>query len=317
MNFQSIAYFITLAREKNFTRAAEKLHVTQQTLSANMASLEREWGTKFLIRHVPLELTDAGKVFYEYALRFSNDEASLARTLSDISNEEAGNLRIGIGFIRERDLLPPLVAAFRKTYSKVTFELVEDSNLGLEKKLREGDIDLAIAHFSETPPGVEVYPIYKEEICFLVSRTLFEETTGATEKDIEHLKETQLEDMHILAHCPFITTPAHNIAGAVEARYLAAAPFEPQVVVQSDNMGTLIDLCFLGVGALFSPSNLVRHTLLKERKTEMIQIPLPETAYTISFGYRLKSPSWSVRDRFMEFVSKAVASSQWPVASSQ
>lgn len=306
MNFQSITYFITLAREKNFTRAAEKLHVTQQTLSANMASLEREWGMKFLVRHVPLELTDAGKVFYEYALRFANDEASLARTLSDISNEEAGNLRIGIGFIRERDLLPPLVAAFRKQYPKVTFELVEDSNLGLEKKLREGDIDLAIAHFPETPPGVEVHPIYKEEICFLVSRKLLEETTGATEEDIQRLEMGQLKDMSLLENCPFITTPAHNIAGAVEARYLAAAPFVPHVVVQSDNMGTLIDLCFLGVGALFCPANLVRHTLLLVQEKEMVQIDLPETEYSISFGYRLKSPAWSVRDRFIEFVREKV-----------
>ena len=306
MNFQSIRYFITLAREKNFTRAAEKLHVTQQTLSANMAALEREWGMKFLLRHVPLELTDAGKVFYDYALRFTNEEESLQRTLTDISNEEAGNLRIGIGFIRERDLLPPLLADFRKAHPKITFELVESSNEGLEKKLREGDIDLAIAHFPETPAGVEVQPIYQEEISFLVSRKLLVETTRASAEDIRRLEENHLSDMSLLASCPFITTPSHNIAGAVAARYLAAASFKPQVVVQSDNMGTLIDLCFLGVGALFSPSNLVRHTLLKEKTSDMVQIPLPETAYTISFGYRLKSPAWSVRDKFMEFVSKAV-----------
>lgn len=47
MNFQSISYFIVLAREKNFTRAAEKLHITQQALSASMASLEKEWGMPF------------------------------------------------------------------------------------------------------------------------------------------------------------------------------------------------------------------------------------------------------------------------------
>ena len=51
MNFQSLNYFIMLAREKNFTRAAEKLHLTQQTLSANVAALEKEWGMKFL--HTP------------------------------------------------------------------------------------------------------------------------------------------------------------------------------------------------------------------------------------------------------------------------
>ncbi len=125
MNFQSLNYFIMLAREKNFTRAAEKLNLTQQTLSANVAALEKEWGMKFLIRHVPLELTDAGKVFYAYALQFTRGEEALSRTLKDIANEEAGNLTIGVGFVRERDLLPTLIAAFREKHPKVTFDLVE------------------------------------------------------------------------------------------------------------------------------------------------------------------------------------------------
>ena len=118
MNFQSLNYFIMLAREKNFTRAAEKLHLTQQTLSANVAALEKEWGMKFLIRHVPLELTDAGKVFYAYALQFTRGEEALFRTLKDIANEEAGNLTIGVGFVRERDLLPTLIASFVRNIPK-------------------------------------------------------------------------------------------------------------------------------------------------------------------------------------------------------
>ena len=56
MNFQSISYFIVLAREKNFTRAAEKLHMTQQALSASIASLEKEWGIPFFFFFFPLYL---------------------------------------------------------------------------------------------------------------------------------------------------------------------------------------------------------------------------------------------------------------------
>lgn len=306
MNFQSIHYFITLAREKNFTHAAEKLHITQQTLSANMAAIEKEWGMKFFLRHIPLELTDAGKVFYEYALQFANQEKSLSRMLKDISNEEAGNLRIGIGFIRERHLMPKLVADFRQLYPKVTFSLVEGSNVSLLEKVRQGDIDLTIAHFQEEPPGIEVTPIYKEQICFLVSKELLQRATHCEEADIQKLQETHLQDMDILAHCPFITTGAYNVAGYVEAKYLAAASFEPQVVVTSDNMGTLIDMCLLGVGALFAPANLIHHTLLEKYRQDMIQINLPETAYEISFGHRRKSPGWSIRDRFMDFVIQSM-----------
>ena len=57
-------YFVVLAEERSFTKAAEKLHVTQQTLSAHVAGLEKESGAKLFIRHVPLELTDAGRRAY-------------------------------------------------------------------------------------------------------------------------------------------------------------------------------------------------------------------------------------------------------------
>ena len=57
MNFTSLGYFEVLARERNFTRAAEKLHITQQSLSSNIAKLENELGCQLIVRHVPLEIT--------------------------------------------------------------------------------------------------------------------------------------------------------------------------------------------------------------------------------------------------------------------
>ena len=63
MNMQSTEYFIVLARERSFTRAAEALHITQQSLSAHIAALEEEFGTQLVVRRVPLELTYAGRVF--------------------------------------------------------------------------------------------------------------------------------------------------------------------------------------------------------------------------------------------------------------
>ena len=82
MNFLTIHYFLTLVEERNFTRAAERLHVTQQTLSGHIAMVEREVGMKLFIRHVPLELTDGGEVFYRYARIFQRNELAFRRSLS-------------------------------------------------------------------------------------------------------------------------------------------------------------------------------------------------------------------------------------------
>lgn len=67
MNFNSLEYFIVLARERNFTRAADALHITQQSLSAHIANLERELNAPLLVRCTPLQLTYAGRTFLRYA----------------------------------------------------------------------------------------------------------------------------------------------------------------------------------------------------------------------------------------------------------
>ena len=96
MNFLSMKYFLMLAEERSFTKAAERLHITQQTLSAHVAALERETGAKLFVRHVPLELTDSGSVFLRYARLFVRNELALKRELSDVSGRFEGILRIGI-----------------------------------------------------------------------------------------------------------------------------------------------------------------------------------------------------------------------------
>ena len=70
MNFSSMEYFIVLAQERNFTRAAERLHITQQSLSSHIAGMEKELGSQLLVRHVPLELTYAGEVMLRYSTGF-------------------------------------------------------------------------------------------------------------------------------------------------------------------------------------------------------------------------------------------------------
>ena len=86
MNFASMDYFIMVAREKSFTKAAQRLYITQQTLSAHIASIEKELGCSLFVRHVPLELTYAGQVFLKYALDFQKRHRSMEQEFNDIAH---------------------------------------------------------------------------------------------------------------------------------------------------------------------------------------------------------------------------------------
>ena len=70
MNFLSMDYFLMTAEKRSFTKAADALHITQQTLSTHIANLEQELDCKLFVRHVPLELTYAGEIFWQYAADF-------------------------------------------------------------------------------------------------------------------------------------------------------------------------------------------------------------------------------------------------------
>ena len=100
MNFATFEYFEMLARERNFTRAAERLHITQQSLSSAIAKLERELGCQLVVRHVPLELTYAGEVFLGYATSLHEQYTTMQQEFWDISQNEEGALRVGIAFTR-------------------------------------------------------------------------------------------------------------------------------------------------------------------------------------------------------------------------
>ena len=147
MNFHSLDYFLVLAREKNFTRAAEALHITQQSLSSHIANLERELNCTLLVRRTPLELTYAGRTFLRYAESIGQTRQAMEREFCDISENQKGELRVGIAYTRGRAIMPHLIPVFQRRYQNVEITLLEGSNDAIQKALLSGGIDLAIAGF--------------------------------------------------------------------------------------------------------------------------------------------------------------------------
>ena len=114
MNLRSLEYFLIAAEELNFTRASERLFITQQALSAHIAGMEQELGSQLLLRRVPLELTYAGQVFLRYAQEIQRNLDSMDREFSDLAQAQAGVLRIGVSTTRSHAVMPLLIAPFQR-----------------------------------------------------------------------------------------------------------------------------------------------------------------------------------------------------------
>ena len=305
MTFSSMDYFIMIARERSFTKAAEKLHITQQSLSAHIASLEQELGCQLLVRHVPLELTYAGKVFLRYATTFQQDLNAMRQEFCDITDNQKGSLRIGIAFTRGRTIMPDLIAAFQKKFPNISITLAEDTNEALHKNLLNGEIDLAIANFPDSLQGAELKDFYHEEIVLLLSTQLLKQLYS--ERADAVLASLSDGDLSPLRHCPFVMGDSADIAPHIALSVIHRANFRPIIKVKSDNMETLMALAVRGVGGCFCPENLARAVLTPAQLEQLCLVRLGDSAkYPIRFGYLKQSYQWSI---ISEFINIALAHS--------
>lgn len=300
MTFTSLDYFAMVARERSFTRAAERLHITQQTLSSHIAALEKEVGCALLVRHIPLELTYAGEVFLQYALEIRRKKEAMLQELGDIAHNEKGRLRIGISHTRGHTIMPEIITRFQQRYPLVQVQLSEATNEALHAKLLSGEVDLVVAsYFQEVVQGVELEDFYQEEVVLLAADSLLEQIYGPEkERVLEQVR--QREELTPLKDCPFVLNNQTDIAGRIERQLMSRAGFFPVVRAESNNTETLLDLCLREVGACFCPENLVGPTLNAERERGKIHLLRfgTQTRYMIRFGY-LKGCRWSMIRNFI------------------
>lgn len=303
MNFLSMKYFLTLAEEKNFTRAAERLHITQQTLSAHIAGLEKETGTKLFVRHVPLKLTDSGAVFLRYARIFFRNELALKRELSDVSGKPQGILRIGIAPCRGRVELPKVISSFRDVFPRVSVRLHEMANGDIWNALKHDEIDVAMARLQGEIPGISHRPWMEEKIVLLMSRDLAHDLWGDRAESLFLGDGQRKRTLPIaFADCPFLLNSEEDIAGSLARKLFRDAGFAPWIAVESENMETLLDLCLLGKGAYFCPKNLVKALLSPKEKEKLYELEFQEGKYTLSFGFQKSSHRWKVIEKWIDMV---------------
>jgi LysR family transcriptional regulator, benzoate and cis,cis-muconate-responsive activator of ben and cat genes len=155
MEIRHLRYFVTVARERNFTRAADKLHIAQPPLSRQIQQLEEEVGMVLLDRDSrPLRLTEAGRLLYEHAaqvLERFDDLRTMMRRF-----REAERPRFVIGFVASTiyAALPHLIRRFRAETPGVDVSLVEMVSLEQIVALKDGRIDVGFGRIRFDDPAV-------------------------------------------------------------------------------------------------------------------------------------------------------------------
>ncbi|AUL16933.1 putative LysR-family transcriptional regulator [Bordetella bronchiseptica MO149] len=158
-----LRYFIAVAQERNFSRAAQRLHISQPPLSYAIRQLETQLGARLFersSRHVAL--TDAGRVLYGEALSLLRQGEEVGRLVRRAEAGLQGRLRIGfVGSMLYRGL-PDLLAALRSELPDVEQVLAERNSHDQLEALRRGELDLGFIHANPPPEGVSARDLVAE-----------------------------------------------------------------------------------------------------------------------------------------------------------
>lgn len=297
MNFLSMEYFMAVAARRNITKAANDLYITQQTLSAHIAAIEKELACQLLVRSNPLELTYAGETFLRHATNIYESYQSMWNEFNDLTHNQRGKLLVGIDYIRSRTFMPKMISAFQSAYPYIEVRLLEGVNKSLQQSLVNKDIDLAIARFPEPIPGVEILDFYNEEVIMLAAAQLVGESSP---KD-----GIYLDDLTEFSGYPFILGNAHDVAGQIGREMLRKSGFQPIIKAQSSNIETLLALCVKGIGICFCPNSSLQSVLTVDQLRQM-QIYHFNTAtiYPIHFAYRKTSYQWKIVSEFIRITQE-------------
>lgn len=165
MNFNQLQYFITAAKEENFTRASELLHMTQPALSKAISRLEDELCfTLFERQGKRLRLNESGKILYEWAVPMLEDYKKTLYKIELISPQEKHILKIAFsGLVFSSSI----IIGFHQEYPDI--EIDEDlfSTNDFPNILFNDDIDIVLSTRNVSTPNIESLLLYKEPLCFV------------------------------------------------------------------------------------------------------------------------------------------------------
>jgi DNA-binding transcriptional LysR family regulator len=169
MELHPLRVFLTVASERSFSRAGEKLLRTQPAISLSIQRLETELNEKLIDRSAKdLLLTDAGRIVLEYAKRYENLQGDLENALAELRDKSAGRLIIGANESSTLYLLDH-IENYRRTYPKIKVQVRRSLSSRIPAELIDGDLELGLLTYDPEDERIVTRVIYTDHLAFVVS----------------------------------------------------------------------------------------------------------------------------------------------------
>ncbi|MFC5449931.1 LysR family transcriptional regulator [Paenibacillus aestuarii] len=259
MELRQLEYFMTICAELHFTRAAEKLGITQPTLSHQIKALENELGVLLFDRiGKKTKITEAGKILYQQSNKALCSLANAREQLQELQKVERGSLSIGALPGELNDLVSSLLIEYHRNYPNIKIKLI--ANEDVVEQVLHNELDFAVSILPVEHEQLTVKELYKETFFFVT--TADHPLAGHLYIDFKEVLKT-----------PIVMFPeTHRCRQLLDATCLTAG-LELNPFIETTTIDSLFGLVRAGIGATILSKTLLEMYPYEDLITIPIQAP--------------------------------------------
>lgn len=252
MDSNKLTYFVTVATELSFSRAAERLFISQQALSKCISGLENELGAKLFERRPRVMLTKAGHLLLDAAQKILTTEYEFMFALR--RSQDESSLRVGLGGrMREAFFLQGIVSEFRKKNPGITLQIVYEASVEkVESMLMRGELDMRIGYISPDKKKYFCAYVLREDSLYMIVPKSFLKLHTVNRNSDGSVNVSDFADM------PFVLFPKDTGYRHLIAEFEERTNIRFHPVLESDSNEAMLLMASQGIGITFASDGTIQ-----------------------------------------------------------
>jgi DNA-binding transcriptional LysR family regulator len=283
MELRQLHYFSEIVKHGSFSKAAEHLFLSQPALSNVVKELEKEFGSKLFIRTTrKIELTDTGRLLYQYSESIADSLLQFKAELRDIHSGIKGQIKMGVFTSVGTEIITEIMADFYKEYPDINITFVEDSADNLKQLLFDGELDLVVVSLPSSDE-FETIPFLQGDLRVLVHE-------GHKLANEDFVKWSDLKNEKYI-----MFREGFRVYGMI-MWHTDQLGFKPEIICETSQWKFILELVSFDLGIAILPQSSLTKIMVKHKGINVLPLIDPVVNWEIGIGWR--------KDSYLSFATR-------------